>query len=151
MHRIRRTPAVIFLTILALIVVVVAVAIPAWQRHRVQQHVAEAMDSVAGAKLAVMETATVKGGLAGIVGSDVKYQAQPGRTVYAGTVTIGDAGVITLATRQTGAATDPVLKLVPTEAPGSAGDIDWACSVVSGSADDVPSSCRGAGAGQQND
>lgn len=142
MYRNRRTQALIFLSILALVVVVIAVAIPAWQRHRVQQHVLEAMDSLAGAKLAVMETATVKGGLAGIAGSGVKYQAQPGRTIYLGTVTIGDAGVITLATRQTGAAIDPVLKLVPTEAPGSAGDIDWTCTVISGSPDTVPSSCR---------
>jgi type IV pilus assembly protein PilA len=152
MFRSRRSQAVTFLSILALVVMVVVVALPAWQRHRTQQHVLEAMDGVAGAKLAVMETAVVKGGLARIAGSDVKYQAQPGRTIYLGAVTVGNGGVITLSTRQTGAAIDPVLKLVPTENPDRTGEIGWTCILVSGSPNTVPSSCRLATlAGPQND
>jgi len=151
MFRSRRTQLVTFFSILALVVMVLAVALPAWQRHRMQQHVREAIDSVAGVKLAVMETAMVKGGLDRIVNSDVKYQAQPGRTNYLGTVTVGDAGVITLATRQTGAAVDPVLRLVPTESVDRAGEIDWTCSLVSGAPDAAPTNCRVAGAEPQND
>jgi len=151
MSRSRRTQVVTFLSILVLVVMVLAAALPALQRHRIQQHVLEAVDSVAGAKLAVMETAMVKGGLDRILGADVKYQAQPDRTTYLGTVTVGDAGVITLATRQTGAAVDPVLKLVPTESAGSTGEIGWTCTLVSGSPDTVPSNCRVADAGPQND
>ena len=131
------------LVVAALIVVaIVAIAWPIWKAHQVQKHVAAALTAADGAKLAVMESATVAGSLAKVKSIEVGYRAAATASPYVAQIAIADGGVITVATRATGTTPDPVLTLTPAAAPVNAGaQITWACRLIAGKASDAPAGC----------
>lgn len=135
--------ATIIVSILALVVVAV-IAISAWRNHQTGNHIADALKVTDAAKLVVMESASVHGGLAHIQAAELNYSPAATASPYVAHITIAADGRITLSTKGTGAAPDPVLVLIPSENSGDQGatPINWSCSVVAGNPNLVPASCR---------
>ena len=129
---------------LTLLVLAVFVALPAWRTHATQTHITEALKVADGAKLVVMEAATTRGGLERLTADDLAYNGDTARARYVARITVGAGGHITVATRDTGAAPDPVLELVPVEAASAQGPspIAWRCVVVRGDTRAMPEDCR---------
>jgi type IV pilus assembly protein PilA len=130
-------------TILILVIVAV-IAIPAWRNHQIGSHIADALKVTDTAKLVVMESAIVHGGLSHIQAGELSYSPATTANPYLANITIAADGRITLTTRDTGATPDPVLLLSPAENAGdkSAAPISWSCSVVAGDPGLVPPNCR---------
>lgn len=136
------------LVILAILIVLAAVAVPAWRTHTARTHVTDATKAVDAAKLAVMEAATVHGGLDRIKTADLPtLKAATLASPYAADVKIADGGSITLVTRNTGGGPDPVLVFVPHDSKQAGAAITWTCVIATGDASLAPPSCQPATAG----
>lgn len=144
MNAAQKKPIVIAIVLIALLVLAAVVAIPAWHQHQIRGHVSDALKVADTAKLVVMESATVHGGLARIEASDLAYNANATASPYVAKITISADGKIQLATKGTGATPDPVLQLTPSERAGdtAAAPIQWRCQVVAGDPNLVPEDCR---------
>ncbi|WP_449429379.1 pilin [Rhodanobacter umsongensis] len=140
-----KSTVTIIVSILVL-VVLTAIAIPAWRNHQTGGRIADALKIADAAKLVVMESATVHGGLAHIQASELNYSPAATASPYVANITIAADGRITLATRDTGATPDPVLLLSPSENSdgNNASPISWSCSVVTGNPELMPVGCRAA-------
>lgn len=129
--------------VIAILGILMAIAIPAYQDYSVRAKVSEGLQLAAPAKLAVAESASSNGT---IPGSDAAAgYTFPGATDYVSDVSIGANGVITITTTGTGADTDPILTLTPSDVGG--GQLNWACTTNAGTEQYVPSECRGGGGG----
>ena len=125
--------------VIAIIAILVAIALPAYQNYTIRTKASECLSVAAGAKLAVAETAQSLGSLAQVTTTNTGWSF--GGTTYCSTVAVAaTTGVITATTRNTGATTAPVFTLTPTT---TAGALRWACTSNSGvNASHVPASCR---------
>src|SRR5690606_34466365 len=103
--------------VIAILGILVAIALPAYQDYTVRARVSEAVAQTAPAKLAVAETAASQGVLATAVTNNAAagFDFPEGGTDYVESITI-DAGVITTVTQSTGASTDPSLVWTPSHA-----------------------------------
>ncbi|MBK0053334.1 pilin [Stenotrophomonas sp. S39] len=131
--------------VVAIIAILAAIALPAYQDYVARSQVSEAMTLSSGAKTAVTEYYADKGsfpttnalaGLAPAASINGKYVAS---------VTVGTAGAITAKMKGTGSVSSKVATkdfvLVPTDAGGS---ITWDCKTAATTIDAKyrPSSCR---------
>ena len=124
--------------VVAIIGILAAVALPAYQDYTTRSKMSEVMLMAAPAKLAVSETASSLGALASVTASNSGY-AFPGATKYVSNVTITDTtGVVTVTSTVPNASGD--LLLTPTEV--SSGQLKWACTVSGIATKYVPSECR---------
>lgn len=131
------------IVVVGILVVIAVIAIPGWRNHQVQTHVTGAMRATDAAKLVVMEAATVHGGLANIKASALAYTPPLATSPYVANISIADAGLITLVTKNTGATPDPVLVFIPASGTGNAAAvITWTCALAVGNASAVPPTCR---------
>lgn len=144
MNAARNKPIIIVIVLIVVLVLAAVVAVPAWRNHQIRGHVADALKVADTAKLVVMESATVHGGLAHIESSDLAYNAKSTASEYIALITISADGRIHLATQRTGASPDLVLVLTPSEhaADQVATPIQWNCQVVAGDPDLAPDDCR---------
>ncbi|MEI2431274.1 pilin [Lysobacter yananisis] len=128
--------------VIAILGILIAIALPAYQDYQVRTKATEGLNVAAAAKLAVAEAANDNGGVDKIKTADVSYSFTKDSTKYIETIAIGDAGVITVTTKGTGATTPIVFTLTPTANTDKTA-IDWACKGTGGDkVSQLPSSCR---------
>lgn len=129
--------------VVAIIGVLAAIAIPAYQYHSARAKISEALTQVSPAKILVSE-AFMTNGISSVVAAATEYNARAAierKTQYVANMQIGNDGVITVTLTTNGSVGLPsdVLgkTLVLTPNIGGAklsttiGSIDWACASVS--------------------
>ena len=128
--------------VIAIIAILVALAIPAYQDYAIRTKVGEALSVAASAKLAVGETCQ-SDFLVVPDNTTVGYNFVSSTYVLSVTVT-GTCGapVVTMVTRATGATTDPVLVLTGSFAQND-GRYNWVCTKTAGTNNHIPATCRG--------
>lgn len=126
--------------VIAIIALLVAIALPAYQDYTVQAKVSEGVAAAAPAKLAIAEIATARA----VSPSTVTNNAYAGwvsqAATYVASVDIAN-GVITVVTANTGALVNPTLEFRPTQV-NLESPISWRCVRISGENKHVPASCR---------
>jgi len=139
----RSRPLMIGLAVLAIAAVIATLAIPAWRNHRVTDRLDQALQSGESAKLVVMEAATVRGGLSQLKPGDLNFNAASSLNAYTAKIDISESGRITIATRDTGAAPDPVFLLTPLDssANGGSAPLTWSCDIIAGATQWMPERC----------
>jgi len=133
--------------VVAIIGILAAVALPAYQDYTVRAKVTEGFMLAAPAKLAVADTAASVGKLADVKTADTGYTFS--KTDYVESIAIADGGVITVTmggNKGTGATTEPAFTLTPTQTNPES-PITWACAKTAGEAKHMPANCRAAGGG----
>ena len=131
--------------VIAILGILVAIALPAYQDYTVRARVSEAVAQTAPAKLAVAETASsLPNGLAGVTAATSGFTFPAAGTDFVQSIAVGANGVIVTTPRNTGAAANPVTTWTPTH--GVAGDptspINWACTSPAAVHKYVPAECR---------
>ena len=132
--------------VVAIIGILAAIAIPAYQDYTIRAQVSEGLNLAAGAKAAITEYFQDRGQLPGSnVDAGISAPAQIAGN-YASSVAVGGGGVITVTyngPRVNQTIATNTLTLTPgTSNPGS---VDWTCQNLGGNpllAKYVPSSCR---------
>jgi type IV pilus assembly protein PilA len=128
--------------VVAIIGILAAIALPAYQDYTIRAKVSEAIVQADGAKVAVAETAATKGGLGAVTAANTGYTFTANATTYVASVVITDAtGVITVTSRGTGAAVNPVVVLTPTQVAADQ-PLNWTCTAGAGLAKYFPATCR---------
>jgi len=128
--------------VVAIIGILAAIALPAYQDYTIRSKVTEALSMASAAKLAVAETAASEGGLTKLTAANLGYNF-PG-SKYVASITIAPGtGLITVTTRDTGATTAPAFQLKPTENAANTDEpLKWDCIKTGGEAKHLPASCR---------
>ena len=130
--------------VVAIIGILAAVALPAYQDYTIRSKVTEAFGQAASAKLAVTEAAANVGGVANVTAANSGYvfnRVAAGTNTYVNTVVIANGGAITVTTQNTGAAVQPSFTLNPLQATVN-DQITWTCTLTAGLAKHLPASCR---------
>ena len=131
--------------VVAIIGILAAIAIPAYQDYTIRAQVSEGLNLAAGAKAAITEYFQDSGGFPG---NNANAGISAANTIvgnYVSGVTVGANGVITVAyngPRVNSTIAGDTLQLIPGTNTGS---VDWTCSPGGGSPllpKYVPSSCR---------
>lgn len=139
----RRTSRTTIIVVIAILLVIAVIAVPLWRSHQVASHVEKALGEADSAKVAVMEAATIHGGLAHIKSDELGYNPAASANLYLANIAIADGGRITVTTRDTGAKPELQLLLTPSQPDGDVNaPISWSCSVVVGDPDSAPRTCR---------
>lgn len=124
--------------VIAILGILMAIAIPAYQDYTVRTKVSETMTMASPAKLAVAETLSSTGTLP--TTNTAAGYSFPGATSFVTSVVIGAGGVITVAaTAATG--TTGNLVLTPTRL-GSSSQLTWACGTSTIPDKYLPAKCR---------
>lgn len=123
--------------VVAIIGILAAIAIPAYQDYTARAKVSEVIAQAAPAKLAVAETANTLGDLDDVTEANSGYEFQ-GATDFVTAVSIADGGEITVTSRVPNASGD----LIFTPA-GDTGNITWTCSSEDIEPKYLPANCRG--------
>ena len=128
--------------VIAILGILVAIALPAYQDYSVRARVSEGVAQTAPAKLAVAETASARGIQATAVadGDAAGFSFVPGSTDYVESIEIA-AGVITTTTKSTGGDADPVLTFSPAQSTTTSA-INWTCTTDATTIKYVPAECR---------
>ena len=130
--------------VVAIIAILAAIALPAYQDYTIRAKVTEAVSMASAAKLAVAETAAARGGLANVTvaNSGYVFNASAATNAYVASVVITPVtGVVTVTTQNTGAAVAPVLTFTPVQATVD-DQLQWTCSSTAGLPKHLPASCR---------
>ncbi|PIO92101.1 pilin [Pseudomonas syringae] len=129
--------------VVAIIGILAAVALPAYQDYTIRSKVSEGLAQASSAKLAVAETAANVGGIANVTtaNSGFVFNQVATNNSYVASVVVGAGGVINVVTKATGATDQPAFQLTPAQA--SLNDqITWTCTRTAGLAKHLPANCR---------
>ena len=132
--------------VIAIVAILVAIALPAYQDYTIRAKVGEGLAQAAAAKTAVAEAAASCGdGLEGVdgggVGCATGYTFPDDGTDYVASITIAEGGEIEVTTKDTGASEDPVLTLTPEQATQD-DPVTWVCTSTASKPSHVPATCR---------
>jgi len=137
MHKQQGFTLIELMIVVAIIGILAAIALPAYQDYTTRAKVSEVVTMASPAKLAVAETSSSVGGLALVTAANSGY-VFPGATAYVSGITITDTtGVVTATSTVPGAAGDIIL--TPTDA--GSGQLTWACTTTIDTKY-VPAECR---------
>ena len=129
--------------VVAIIGILAAVALPAYQDYTIRARVTEGMVMAAEAKTAVSETAVSMGKkVEDLAAGDTGYASKESKFVKS--IAVGAGGEITVTTQETGATEQPIIVLTPSQTTLE-DPITWACTYSEGLAKHVPQTCRNAG------
>lgn len=130
--------------VIAILGILVAIALPAYQDYTVRARVSEAVAQTAPAKLAVAETASsLSGGLTDVTQANSGFVFNG--TEYVDSISIAQGGAITTVTQATGGNGNPTMLWTPRQT--NADDpIQWSCSTTpENTLKYVPAECRTSG------
>ena len=130
--------------VVAIIGILAAVALPAYQDYTIRAKVSEGLALSSAAKTAVAEAAAAVGGLANVTvaNSGYVFNASAATNAYVASIAITPAtGIITVTTKNTGAAVQPIFTLTPTQATVN-DQLQWVCAQTAGLPKHVPATCR---------
>ncbi|MBT2747931.1 MULTISPECIES: prepilin-type N-terminal cleavage/methylation domain-containing protein [unclassified Lysobacter] len=125
--------------VIAILGILIAIALPAYQDYTVRAKNAECLNIAAAAKLAVSETAQDRGNLNKITAQSITgYKFEPSK--YCKDVKIVADGIIQTEAQDTGATKEAKFQLEPTY---TSGRIDWECTETNGAKkSQLPAECR---------
>lgn len=130
--------------VIAIIAILLALALPAYQDYSIRAKVGEGLSVAAAAKLAVVETCQTNPSLASPDNTKSGYSSASSQ--YVASVAIGgtdcSAPTIVVVTQNTGATTQPTLTLTGVRDTNS-GVVSWTCDNTAGEDRHVPATCRG--------
>jgi type IV pilus assembly protein PilA len=131
--------------VVAIIGILAAVALPAYQDYTIRAKMTEAIGQAAAAKTAVAESAASLG-LANVTSANSGYSftSSNATNAYVASVAIANGGAITVTAKNTGASTQPIIVFTPSQATVN-DQIQWACTYTAGEAKHLPASCRTTG------
>ena len=123
--------------VIAILGILIAIALPAYQDYTVRTKNAECLNIAAAAKLAVSETAQDRGNLNLVTTTNTGYTF--GASDYCSSVAVAAGGVITTASTNTGGSI-AAFRLAP---DFTGGRIDWTCTETNDVKDSqIPAECR---------
>ncbi len=123
--------------VIAIIGILAALAIPAYQDYTIRTKVGEGLALAAAAKIAVAETYQSGDGVVLPDMTNTGYVSSV--TDYVDSIDI-TAGVITIVTNRTGISPSPTILLTPALAPNV--PVTWVCTISAGLTKHVPANCR---------
>lgn len=133
--------------VIAILGILIAIALPAYQDYTVRARVSEAVAQTAPAKLAVAETAASRGVAATAVADNTYAGFDFTPTEYVDSISIANGVITTTPSEKIGvaAADVPVMTWTPTHAAEDdpTSSIEWTCTVSpTTSSKYVPAECR---------
>jgi type IV pilus assembly protein PilA len=126
--------------VIAIIGILAAIALPAYQDYTVRAQVSEAVIAAGACKSSVTEYYQTKGAFPG---DNTAAGCTSQATQYVASVTVGTGGVIvakTTSALSNNAADGKEMKLTPTGT--TEGAVDWACATVDMPTKYLPAECR---------
>ena len=124
--------------VIAILGILMAIAIPAYQDYTVRAKVSEGIMMAAPAKLAVAETLSSSGTVP--ADESAAGYSFPGATSYVSGITITDGVITAVVDANTG--TTGNLVLTPTEVNAGSGQLVWSCTNSTIPVKYLPSQCR---------
>lgn len=125
--------------VIAILGILLAIAIPAYQDYSARAKASEGLNMAAAAKMAVSETVLTSGTWP-TNNAEAGY-TWPSATTYVTSIAVGSNGVIDITTTNTGCKSgDPTFRMTPST---NGSGVEWVCAYApSNSGGCAPASCR---------